>query len=78
MPLGCITQLGARRDWKEQFGLEEDSSPKYPPRTEKNVMNSDGTVRFFTEPESAGEKCTLKYILKHDKPYQGNYSTDGQ
>jgi ribA/ribD-fused uncharacterized protein len=69
MPLGCITQLGARRDWKEQFGLEEDSSPTYPPRTEKNVMNSDATVRFYTEPESAGEKCTLKYILKHNKPY---------
>ena len=42
---------------------------KYPPRTELNVKNSDGTARFAQNFNSSGEKCTKKFIDKHRKKY---------
>jgi hypothetical protein len=43
-----------------------------------NVKESDGTIRFATDFQSAGEVCTLKAIKQYDKPYidinlNGNY-----
>lgn len=53
----------------KKFGLIEDKSPNYPPRTKKNVKNSDGTVRFAYNWSSYGEICTLKAINQYSKPH---------
>ena len=57
----------------ESFGLVEgEPDPKkYPKRTEKNVLDSDGTVLFGDE-TSPGSKLTKKLAKKHGKPYIAN------
>lgn len=69
MPKNFLTLDGNRPEYKELYNAIEDSSPLYPPRTEKNVINSDATIRFAYNFSSPGEKCTLKFIKAHSKPY---------
>jgi hypothetical protein len=69
MPKGYITRSGKHPDYKTKFNIEEHGSPAYPPRTQANVANSDGTIRLAVNFNSPGERCTLKYILQHKKPY---------
>ena len=69
MPFGYRTATGPKRSYEVMYGAQEDNSPDYPPRTERNVMDSDGTVRFAFDFHSAGEKCTLRFINRHKKPY---------
>src|SRR5262249_11519188 len=38
-------------------------------RTEATVRESDGTLRFAASFETFGEKCTLKWLRHHGKPY---------
>lgn len=59
---GPVPELGTR------FGLVEHFKFEYPPRTEENVRNSDCTFRLAHNFNSPGEKCTLKFIKKHNKP----------
>ena len=49
-----------------RFHLQEHSSPAYPPRTEQNVIDSDGTV-IFGNPDSPGCSLTLRLCKKHNK-----------
>lgn len=53
----------------ECFGLVESHSPDYPPRTEENVKNSDGTLVIAYNLASAGEILTLNLLRKHKKPH---------
>ena len=69
MPKGFITQSGPHPDWAGQYGLQEHTSPKYSPRTFANVRDSDGTIRFAFDFNSAGERCTLKAIEQYKKPH---------
>jgi predicted Rossmann-fold nucleotide-binding protein len=69
IPLGCLTELGQQPELKEQFGLVEMETNKYPPRTYANVKSSDATIRFAANFGTAGEKCTLKAIKQYDKPH---------
>lgn len=69
MPHGFITQAGPKPEWAEKYNLQEHSSAKYPPRTFANVKDSDGTIRFAQNFDSAGEKCTLKAIQQYRKPH---------
>ncbi len=69
MPKGCRTLDGPRFDLLEEFNLTENAHYSYPPRTEVNVKNSDGTIRFASNFSSAGERCTLKFIKWHKKPF---------
>jgi hypothetical protein len=69
MPKGFITHSGPHPDWAGQYGLQEHTSPKYSPRTFANVRDSDGTVRFAFDFNSAGERCTLKAIHQYKKPH---------
>ena len=69
MPKGFITQSGPHPDWAEQYNLQEHTSPKYSPRTFANVRDSDGTVRFAFDFNSAGERCTMKAIEQYKKPH---------
>ncbi|HJT34292.1 MAG TPA: putative molybdenum carrier protein, partial [Pirellulales bacterium] len=41
----------------------------YADRTETNVRLADGTLRFAASFETLGEKCTLKWLRHHSKPY---------
>jgi len=68
MPLGYLTENGPDPALKE-YGLLETKTDKYPPRTEANARDSDGTVRFAVNFNTPGERCTLKAIRWHAKPY---------
>lgn len=68
-PKGFRTQEGDNPELGSKYHLKEHSSPLYPPRTELNVVQADGTLRIAADFESAGEKLTLKYIKKHKKPH---------
>ena len=78
---GFVREKGVDSYTKSQlkeFGLEEISSELqggksgkefYLPRTEQNVLNSDGTVYFATDEDSAGKIATEKFAKKHGKPF---------
>jgi hypothetical protein len=69
MPKGFKTLTGPAPELAARFGLREHPSEGYPERTEHNVRNSDGTIRFAANWKSMGELCTLKFIRQHHKPY---------
>ena len=69
IPKGFKTQAGNKPEYKELYNIQEHESDKYPPRTFLNVKESDGTIRFATDFNSSGEKCTLKAIQQYNKPY---------
>jgi len=69
MPKSFINHTGCHPEYAELYNIKEDRSTKYPPRTRRNVIDSDGTVRIAKKFHSAGEKCTLKYITRQEKPY---------
>jgi hypothetical protein len=69
MPKNFKTLDGDRPEFAKLYGMQEHSSPSYPPRTFKNVYDSDGTVRFAVNWNSSGEICTLNAIRKAKKPY---------
>ena len=50
-----------------RFHLKEHSSSAYPPRTEANVRDSDGTV-LFGNMSSPGCSLTIRLCHKHQKP----------
>jgi hypothetical protein len=53
-----------------RYQLEETSTKSYPQRTEKNVLDSDGTVIFTMSPKlSGGSKKTAQLAAKHHKPW---------
>lgn len=69
LPKGCKTLDGPRHDLIEEYGMQEHSSSSYPPRTEANVRDSQGTIRFAKSFSSTGEKCTLRAIKWFNRPY---------
>lgn len=68
IPKGYKTKSGPNLSLKK-FNLTQHASDKYAPRTELNVKESDGTIRFAYDFKSPGERCTLKAIRKYHKPY---------
>lgn len=69
MPRGFATLDGPRPGYAALYGVREHSSPRYPPRTYQNVLDSDGTIRFAADFSSPGEICTLKAIDRYDRPH---------
>ncbi len=66
------------RESLEAFGLKEISKELqggksgkdfYLPRTEQNVINSDGTVYFAVDANSAGKIATERFAKQHNKPF---------
>lgn len=51
-----------------KYPLREMPSPKYPPRTEKNIRESDGTLVLTWGPVTGGTALTVKLAGKHRKP----------
>ena len=74
LEIGVTAPKGYRteRGYEEKlitWGLVEDASPEYPPRTLKNVQAADATLLLGDE-TTPGSKLTLKYIKQEQKPYQ--------
>ncbi len=68
MPNGFKTATGPNPELAQRFGLREHPSEDYPERTELNVRDSNGTIRFAANWNTPGEKCTLNFILQYGRP----------
>lgn len=77
MPRGFLAHDGFRPDLAAEFGLQEHSSPKYPPRTRMNVYHSHATIRIARNWASYGELGTLKYIQQFRRPWFDVTYSDG-
>ncbi|MBN1338705.1 MAG: putative molybdenum carrier protein [Bacteroidales bacterium] len=53
----------------EKYPLNETASDKYPPRTEANIKESDGTLILMAAKMDSGTLLTVKLCKKHEKPY---------
>lgn len=56
------------KDYQTQKG-EADAEAAYQQYTEQNVLNSDGTVYFSTDEDSAGRIATQRFAKQHNKPF---------
>ena len=65
IPKGRKTEDGTLPD---KYQLQEVPTASYPARTEKNVLESDGTVIFPHGLLTGGSKLTQKVAKKHNKP----------
>jgi hypothetical protein len=68
MPKDFLTSTGPAPELAREYGLQEHTGG-YADRTQANVQLADGTLRFAASFETLGEKCTLKWLLHHGKPY---------
>lgn len=64
IPKGRITEKGPL---PEKYKLKEMTTSSYPKRTEKNVIDSDGTLIIYRGKLSGGSELTLKYASKHQR-----------
>jgi Circularly permutated YpsA SLOG family len=69
MPRGFLTLDGPRPDIATVYGLQEHTSPNYPPRTRRNVQQADATLRFARHWSTPGERATLKFLHQYAKPH---------
>lgn len=53
----------------ERYPLIELTKGGYKARTEKNVVESDGTLIFNVGKLTGGTKLTVKYAVKHCRPF---------
>lgn len=71
-PPGFYTENGYDESLKD-FNLQElkdfNNSNFYRARTGKNVFDSDGTVYFKTDSDSAGFLCTKNFSIMYKKPF---------
>ena len=65
IPKGRLTEDGIL---PEKYNLQEMSTKSYPKRTEKNVVDSDGTVIFTHGKLTGGSLLTQKKAIQHGKP----------
>jgi len=66
IPKGRLTEDGRLPD---KYQLQEMPTDKYPPRTERNVVDSDGTLIISHGKLTGGSKLTQKMALKHERPF---------
>ena len=64
IPKGRITEKGALPD---KYLLQEMPDISYTKRTEKNVINSDGTLILSHGQLTGGSELTLKFAQKHNR-----------
>lgn len=69
IPRGFPTLNGPAPELGRRYRLQEHSSPNYPPRTRRNVKESDGTLRLARNFNTPGEICTLKFLRQYGKPH---------
>ena len=66
IPRGRLTESGVL---PKKYHLKETSSSQYPVRTEKNVVDSDGTLILSHGPLTGGTEYTREMAIRHDKPW---------
>ena len=66
IPKGRITESGPLAD---KYHLKETESSSYAERTEKNVMDADGTLIISRGPLAGGSEYTREMALKHDRSW---------
>lgn len=66
IPLGRRTEDGVL---PSNYHLQEMSTPSYPARTEKNVLDSDATLIFSHGDLTGGSRLTRDKTKEHSKPY---------
>lgn len=64
IPKGRQTEVGVLPD---KYSLEEMTTKSYPKRTEKNVVDSNGTVIFTHGKLTGGSLLTRKKAIDHNK-----------
>ena len=52
-----------------KYRMRQHWSRHYPPRTERNVVDSDGTVVFTFGKPDGGSRLTIDFAKKHAKPW---------
>lgn len=67
VPKGCRTEVGPYPELVTRFGCREHESPDWGPRTEANIIDSDGTV-IFGDVRSPGSRLTIRLCKQHRKP----------
>ena len=65
IPKGRKTEDGILPD---KYHLDEMPTASYPKRTEKNILDSDGTVIFSRGKITGGSALTKKLAKQHDRP----------
>lgn len=65
IPKGRLTEKGLL---PEKYVLQEMTTKSYPKRTEKNVLDSDGTVIITHGTLTGGSLLTQKKAIQHKKP----------
>lgn len=68
MPKGFRTEVGSKPELAELFNVVEHNSRDYPPRTRRNVADSDATI-VVGNTASRGSQLTIRYCDEQDKPY---------
>ncbi len=66
VPFGRRTEAGPL---DEKYQVKEMTNAGYPPRTRKNIIDSDGTVIFTHGKLSGGSALTRKIAIEHKKPW---------
>jgi hypothetical protein len=67
MPRGFLTAEGPRPAFAQRYGASEMHTESYPARTERNVVDSDGTL-WFGETTTSGAHETVGACRKFGKP----------
>ena len=67
-PLHFRTQFGDSPELGSKYGLVEDTSYKYPPRTRRNVEQADGTLIIGSNLGSPGCTLTARLAKELKKP----------
>jgi hypothetical protein len=71
IPIGGYCPKGRRSEdgtIPDQYPLVETTTANYGVRTEKNVIESDGTLVLNVGPVSSGTSYTIKMAKKHKRP----------
>ena len=66
IPKGRRTEKG---NVPARYRMRQHWSRHYPPRTEKNVVDSDGTVIFTYGKPDGGSRLTIEFAKQHGKPW---------
>lgn len=69
MPRNFKTKDGPHPEYEELYGMLQTHDGGYPERTRLNVMTGDVTLRFGTNFNSYGERCTARFIRELKKPH---------
>lgn len=71
LPCGGTCPKGRRAEdgvIPERYPLTESESSAYPVRTERNVLDSDGTLVLTSGPPTGGTALTIELAQRHGRP----------